>query len=102
MTSPPNRQADFNQIAQFNICYVTSASGLNSNLFKSNPATTLTTCLDQTAVSVRTISAQKAVDDSPCLLKVEVEEEVRSLKAVKSPGLDNFLSELIICEYDPK
>ncbi|KAH3750608.1 hypothetical protein DPMN_185135 [Dreissena polymorpha] len=46
-----------------------------------NTSTTLTTCFDQIAVSVRTISDQKAVDDSPCLLKVEVEDEVRGLKA---------------------
>ncbi|KAH3793820.1 hypothetical protein DPMN_147342 [Dreissena polymorpha] len=48
------------------------------------------------------ISDHKAIDDSPCLLKAEVEEEVRSLKAEKSPRVNNFPSELIICEYDPK
>ncbi|KAH3832945.1 hypothetical protein DPMN_106241 [Dreissena polymorpha] len=58
-------------------------------------ATTLTTCFDQRAFSVSTISDQKVVDDCPCLLKEEVEERVRSLKAGKSPGVDNFFSELI-------
>ncbi|KAH3856429.1 hypothetical protein DPMN_099017 [Dreissena polymorpha] len=47
------------------------------------------------AFSVSTISDQKVVDDCPCLLKEEVEERVRSLKAGKSPGVDNFFSELI-------
>ncbi|KAH3801129.1 hypothetical protein DPMN_154775 [Dreissena polymorpha] len=58
-------------------------------------ATTLTTCFDQCAFSVSTISDQKVVDDCPCLLKEEVEERVCSLKAGKSPGVDNFYSELI-------
>ncbi|KAH3718910.1 hypothetical protein DPMN_064141 [Dreissena polymorpha] len=57
--------------------------------------TTLTTCFDQRAFFVSTISDQKVVDDCPCLLKEEVEERVRSLKAGKSPGVDNFFSELI-------
>ncbi|KAH3879144.1 hypothetical protein DPMN_003046 [Dreissena polymorpha] len=40
-------------------------------------------------------SDQKVVDHCPCLLKEEVEERVRSLKAGKTPGVDNFYSELI-------
>ncbi|KAH3879682.1 hypothetical protein DPMN_003588, partial [Dreissena polymorpha] len=55
------------------------AGGISFILFKSNPATTLTTCFDQRAFSVSTISDQKVGDDCLCLLKEEVEERVRRL-----------------------
>ncbi|KAH3895073.1 hypothetical protein DPMN_019233 [Dreissena polymorpha] len=65
-------------------------------LVKSYTGTTLSTCFDQAGVSVRTISDQKAVDDSRCLLKAEVEEEVCSLQQTgKYPGVNIFLSERI-------
>jgi exonuclease III len=38
---------------------------------------------------------RQEVDDSPPVLKAEVEEAVRSLKAGKSPGVDNVPSELL-------